>query len=235
MKESIKEFLSLYTNSSNAFFVISAIMLIIFTIYMIISFCGGGALRKINKILRTETGDEIIKRIERLRLSKRFASMWDDYYVAYCSEDTVSLSNYLVKNDIMSGRNVFKLLSRAVALSGFALTTIGIIKIPGLLDAEKLNLYCLFFALLALEVFLEVFYVILEDGKKKRISRLLEEFEMLSMRKLPGTGASFEARYVINKLDGFEENMDNIRSGINQLNARMDRLYNLLNKNGENQ
>ena len=53
---------------------------------------------------------------------------------------------------------------------------------------------------------------------------------MLAMRKLPGRSASFEARYIMNKLDEFEENLSSVRSGINQLNARMDRQYNLLNK-----
>ncbi len=226
----LKHFLSVYTNSSNAFLIIAALMILIFIINLIISFCCGGSLRKINKVLRKEEGDDIIKKIESLHLSRRFAKMWDDYYIAYRNEDTVSLSSYLIKNDLLMGRNIFKILSRAVAVIGFSITAVGIIKIPGLLEAETKNLYCLFFVLFAFEVFLEIFYVILEDAKKKRLTRLLEEFEMLSMRKLPGKGASFEARYMMNKLDRSEETLNNVRSGINQLNARMDRQYNLLNK-----
>lgn len=234
MKEAIKTFFELYTNTTNAFPIISGIMLALFIAYVIFSFCGGNSLRKINKVLRKEDGDEIIKKIESLRLSKRFANMWDDYYVAFVSEDTVSLSSYLVKNDLYSGKNLFRLFSRAVAIIGFSVTTVGIIKIPGLLDAERSNLYCLFFVLLSLEVFLEVFYTLFEDLRKKRLSRLIEEFEILSIRKLPGKAVSFEQRHVINKLNEFDEQINNIRSGINQVNARMDRQFNLLNKNGEN-
>ena len=230
MLQAIKDFLKLYTNCLNAFYIIAGIMLFLFVLYFILSFFGCGSLKKINKILYNESGDDIIKKIEATRLSKRFAKMWDDYYVAYCSEDTVSLNSYLIKDDLLMGRNVFKLLSRACAIIGFSLTAIGIIKIPGLWEAEKFNLFCLLFALIALEAFLEVFYAILEDSKKKRITRYLEQFNMLAMRKLPGRSASFEARYVMNKLDEFDENLSSVRSGINQLNARMDRQYNLLNK-----
>ena len=234
MKEAIKKFFELYTNTTNAFPIILGIMLALFIAYVIFSFCGGNSLRKINKVLRKENGDEIIKKIESLRLSKRFAKMWDDYYVAYVSEDTVSLSSYLVKSDLYTGRNLFRLFSRAVAIIGFSVTTVGTIKIPGLLEAERSNLYCLFFALLSIEVFLEVFYTLFEDLRKKRLSRLVEEFEILSIRKLPGKAISFEQRHVINKLNEVDEQLNNIRSGINQVNARMDRQYNLLNKNGEN-
>ena len=192
MKEMIKEFLKLYTNCSNAFLVITGIMLFLFLLALIFTFSGGSSLRKINKILRNETGDDIIKKIESLRLSPRFNKMWDDYYVAFKSEETVSLHNYLIKNDLYAGRNLLRLFSRATALCGFCVTAVGIIKIPGLLEAELSDLYCLFFVLLSVEVFLEIFYTILEDARKKRLTRLIEEFEMLSLRKLPGKAASFE-------------------------------------------
>ncbi len=231
MIEYIKEFLKLYTNCSNAFLVIAGLMAITFIIYFIYFFFGGRSLKKIIKIMRKENGDEIIKKIESLRLSKRFSRMWDDYYLAYTNEDTVSLNEYLIKKDLYTGRNIFPIISRAIAIIGFSLTAIGIIKIPGLLEAEEHNLYCLFFALLALTVFFEVFYFFMSDLRKKRMSRLLEEFSVLSMRKLPGKAVSFEQRHVINKLDAFDERLDNIRIGVNQLNARMDRQYNLFNKN----
>ena len=234
MKETLIKFLETYLNTFNSFFVISGIMLFLLILYIIISFCGGNSLRKINKVLRKEDGDEIIRKIESLRLSKRFAKMWDDYYIAYTKEDTVSLSSYLVKNDLYKGRNLFRLLSRTTLVSGFAFTVIGIIKIPGLFEAEKLNVYCLLLALIAIEFFLEIFYTLFEDLRRKRLSRLMEEFEVLSLRKLPGKAVSFEQRHVINKLSALYEELNNLRSTINQVNARMDRQYNLLNKNGEN-
>ncbi len=235
MLQYIKDFLKLYTNSSNAFLVIAGLMFLTFVIYFICFFLGGGSLKKINKVLRKENGDEIIKKIESLRLSKRFSRMWDDYYLAFTNEDTVSLSEYLIKKDLFTTKSIFPVISRAIAVIGFSVTAIGIIKIPGLLDAEKSNLYCLFFALLGFEVFLEIFYTFMADLKRKRFSRLLEEFEVLSLRKLPGKAVSFEQRHVLNKLNDFEERLDTIKSGVNQLNARMDRQYNLLNKNGEDQ
>lgn len=234
MRETIKEFLKLYTNCSNAFLVIAGIMLVLFLFAVIFTFCGGCSLRRINKILRNETGGNIIKKIESLRLSGRFNKMWDDYYIAFKSEETVSLNNYLIKNDLYTGKNLFRLLSRAVAISGFSVTAVGIIKIPGLLEAELNNLYCLFFVLLSIEVFLEFFYTILEDARKKRLSRLIEEFEMLSLRKLPGKAANFEQLNLLNRLSELDEQINIIRTGVNQLNAQTDTQYNLLDKNEEN-
>lgn len=228
--EAIKEFLSLYVNCFNVLIITSGIMLAIFIAYLIFSLLGGGSLKKINNILKNESGDDIIRGIEHLRLSKRYNNMWEDYYTAYCSEDTVSLSSYLIKSDMLTGRNLFKIFSRAVALVGFSVGAVGIIKIPALLEAEKNDLICLFFVLLALEVFLEAFYVLLEDLRKKRFLRLLEEFDTLSMRKLPGRAVSFEMRHIINKMNELDERIDSVRSGVNQLNARMDRQYKLLNK-----
>ncbi len=228
--EAIKEFLSLYVNCFNVLIITSGIMLAIFIAYLIFSLLGGGSLKKINNILKNESGDDIIRGIENLRLSKRYNNMWEDYYTAYCSEDTVSLSSYLIKSDMLTGRNLFKIFSRVVALVGFSVGAVGIIKIPALLEAEKNDLICLFFVLLALEVFLEAFYVLLEDLRKKRFLRLLEEFDTLSMRKLPGRAVSFEMRHIINKMNELDERIDSVRSGVNQLNARMDRQYKLLNK-----
>ena len=228
--EAIKEFLALYVNCFNVLIITAGIMLAIFIAYLVFSLLGGGSLKKINKILKNESGDDIIRNIEALRLSKRFNAMWEDYYTAYCGEDTVSLSSYLIKNDMLTGRNLFKIFSRVTAFIGFSVGAVGIIKIPALLEAEKNDLICLFFLLFAFEVFLEAFYVLLEDLRKKRFLRLLEEFDTLSMRKLPGRAVSFEMRHIINKMNELDERIDSVRSGVNQLNARMDRQYKLLNK-----
>lgn len=228
--EAIKEFLALYVNCFNVLIITAGIMLAIFIAYLVFSLLGGGSLKKINKILKNESGDDIIRNIESLHLSKRYNAMWEDYYTAYCGEDTVSLSSYLIKNDMLTGRNLFKIFSRVTAFIGFSVGAVGIIKIPVLLEAEKNDLICLFFVLLAFEVFLEAFYVLLEDLRKKRFLRLLEEFDTLSMRKLPGRAVSFEMRHIINKMNELDERIDSVRSGVNQLNARMDRQYKLLNK-----
>ena len=233
MKEAIKEFLKLYVNSSNAFLIISAILLILFLAYFITWFFGTGSLKKINRVLKEEIGDDIIRRIEGLRLSRRFENMWDDYYTAYSSEKPVALSSYLIKNDMLLGKNIFRMASRLVAFCGFSATVIGVLNIDGLFEAEKTNLTCLFFALLSLQAFFEFLYAVLDFFKKKRIVRLLEEFETLSLRKLPGKAVSFEASYVLDKLNELDERIDSVRSGVNQLNARMDRQYKFLENTTE--
>lgn len=228
MKEAIKQFVSVYLNSQNAFLVTVSIMLVLLVLYIILSLVGFGSLKKIIKALREETGEDIIKKIESLRLSKRFEKMWDDYYEAYCSEDTVSLSSYLVKSDMLVTKNMFKLASRIVAILGFSAAAIGAIRIPGIFEAEKLNIVCLFFALISIQAVFEFFYVLFETLCKKRIARLLEEFEILSMRKLSGKAASFEVKHIINKMNELDERVDAVRSGVNQLNARLDRQYRFL-------
>ena len=162
MKEAIKEFLTLYVNSSNAFIIIGACMLILFLVYFLLWFFGTGSLKKINRVLREEIGDDIIRNIEGLRLSRRFESMWEDYYTAYSSEKTVNLSSYLLKNDMLLGKNVFRMASRLVALCGFSVTVVGVLNIDGLFEAEKTNLICLFFVLLSMQAFFEFLYAILE-------------------------------------------------------------------------
>lgn len=228
MKEAIKQFVSVYLNSQNVFMITVCIMFLLLILYVVFSLVGFGSIKKIIKALREETGDDIIKKIERLRLNKRYAKMWDDYYEAFCSEDTVSLHNYLIKNDMFIQHNIFRHASRVVAVCGFSAAVIGAIKIPGMFEAEKLNLVCLFVALISVQAVFEFFYKLFGQIRKKRASRFLEEFTMLSKRKLPGRAASFELMHIVNKMNDLDERIDAVRSGVNQLNARLDRQYKFL-------
>ncbi len=226
--EKIRQFLSVYLNSTNAFIVVAGTLLLLLLIYILVSCFGTGTLRKLNKALLNNSGEDAIKAIDGMRLSGRYKKMWDDYYDAYCHEDTVSLSSYLIKNDMLEGRNLFRIASRVVALGGFSATLIGVMRIPGLMEAEKGNLFGMFFAVLTAQAICEFFYTIFEDAKRKRVIRALEKFEMLSLRKLSGKAASFELKHVIKKLDGVNARIDSMRSGITQLNARLDRQYRFL-------
>ena len=226
--EAIKQFLIVYLNSMNAFIVIAGIMLLLMLTYVLVSSFGTGTLRKLNKVLSNETGEDAIKKIEGLRLHGRYKKMWDAYYEAYCHEDTAALSNYLIKKDMNEGKNLFRLASRVIAVVGFSFTFVGVMKIPGLFESEKNNLYCMALALLSTQAVFEFFYTVFETAKRKRVIRAVERFEMLAYRKLPGKTACFEARSVVNKLDGIISKADAVRSGVNQLNARLDRQYRFL-------
>ncbi|MBE7092019.1 MAG: hypothetical protein E7365_02435 [Clostridiales bacterium] len=228
MKEAIKQFVSVYLNSQNVFLATVLIMTALLILYVVLSLIGFRSIRKIIKALREETGEQIIKKIESLNLSKRYEKMWNDYYEAYCCEDTVALNNYLIKNDMFITKNLFKIASRIVALCGFSVAGIGAIKIPGIFIAEIPNLVCLFFALIIVQGVFEFFYVLFENIRKKRTAKYMEEFKMLCMRKLPGKAAKFELVPIINRIDDLDERLDKVRSGIIQLNARMDRQYDFL-------
>lgn len=228
MKEALGKFFTVYINSSNVFILTLAIMMILFIINFILFFFGTGSLKKIIHIMRTYSGDEIIRRIESLRLSRRLEKMWNDYYSAFCNEETVALSCYLEKKDMLISANVFRLASRATAIIGIAIAGIGLYKIPAMLEADKNNFICLIFGLIAIEAFLEIFYALLERLKLKRITRLLDEFEILSNRKLPGKASSFANMRILDKLGTFADKAESIRSGVTQLNARLDRQYKFL-------
>ena len=96
MLQAIKDFLKLYTNCLNAFYIIAGIMLFLFILYFILSFFGCGSLKKINKILYNESGDDIIKKIEATRLSKRFAAL---KFTPYTGEATHSATLWRVMNE----------------------------------------------------------------------------------------------------------------------------------------
>lgn len=228
MMETLKQFIYTYLNSQNVFLVTAIMLMALLILYVILSLVGFGSIKKIISALREEVGEEIIKRIESLRLSKRFNKMWEDYYEAYCSETTVALNNYLIKKDMLEQKNIFRIASRVVAIGGFSFCLIGIIKNPVLFEAEKQNLICLLFALLTVQAFCELVYAFFEQLRKKRTLRFLEEFEMLSKRKLHGFGVNFETSHVMQKISELDERVDAVRLGVNQLNARLDRQYKFL-------
>ena len=228
MIETLKQFIYIYLNSQNVFLITAIMLMALLVLYVVLSLVGFRSIKKIISALREEIGEDIIKRIESLRLSKRFNKMWEDYYEAYCSETTVSLNNYLIKNDMLYSKNIFKIASRVIAIGGFSFCLIGTIKNPVLFEAEKQNLICLLFALLTVQAICELVYAFFEQLRKKRTLRLLEEFEMLSKRKLHGFGVNFETSHVMHKISELDERIDAVRVGVNQLNARLDRQYRLL-------
>ncbi len=228
MIEIINQFIFTYLNSQNVFLITASILGGLLILYVVLSLVGFRSIKKIIKALREEIGEEIIKRIEGLSLSKRYEKMWQDYYEAYCSETTVSLHNYLIKNDILGGKNIFKVASRVIAIGGFSFCLIGVIKNPVLFEAERQNLICLFFALLTVEAVCELVYLFFEELRRKRTLRFMEEFEMLSKRKLHGFGVNFETSHLMQKISELDERIDQVRLGVNQLNARLDRQYRFL-------
>ncbi len=224
----IDEFLAMYLNSTNIFIVALSVMLILMVINCITSGVGTRSLKKINKALRDETGDDIIRRIENMKLSKRYAKMWDDYYCAFCSEETVSLNNYLIKADLFVEKQTFVMASRATAVIAFCLAGLAAFKVPGLYEVEKDNVISLFFALGALQAVLEIVYTAVAQGRKKRILRYLDEFEILSLRKLPGKAVDFKQKHVVDKIASLSEKTEEAVLGIKQINARLDRQYRFL-------
>ena len=225
MLQAIKNFIFIYANCKNIIIPTVIIMFILLVVYVILSFRDTRSLKKINKVLRNESGDEIIRIIEDMKLSKRYAAMWDDYYDAYCHEDTVSLSSYLIKNDLKLSCGVFRYVSRCVAVIGFSAAATAAVMIPYLFDVERNALICMFFILVSIEAFFEIFYKIFSCLREKRLARLLEEFEMLAMRKLPGKAISFSQKHFTEKFSDIDARLEHMHGSINQLNARMDRQY----------
>ena len=226
----LKEFLYTYVNSVNLSIVAVSIMTVLLILYCVFSSLGTSSLKKIIKVFRNDSGDDVIRNIEKLNLSKRYAKMWEDYYCAYCGEETVTLSKYLVKNDLLIEQKVFRTASRVTAIICFSVAFTGAILIPGLFEYERNLLVCMFFGLLSVQSLYEIVCVALSQARKKRIARLLEEFETLSARKLPGKAVNFEQKYVLDKIEGLNEKISEVSLGIKQLNARLDRQYRLLEK-----
>ena len=215
----LKNFLVTYVNCRNFFIVTFGVMLIVFILWCFFARAGSArrCLKRINRILREEMGSDIIQKIEALRLNKRFARMWDDYYTAYSGEDTVALHNYLLKDDLLIRTSVFRTASRALPVG------------------ETINLIPLFFALAAVQAVFEVLYAAMTAYSRRRMVYLLEEFRMLSLRKLPGKAVDFSQQYLMEKLNETQARIHAVRSGVAQLNARMDRLIRTTEKNEEEQ
>ena len=228
MLDTAKNLIYDYLNSFNAFFIIAGVMVLLFIIYAVLSSIGMRSLRRIIRIMRFYNGNDIIRNIEKTHLSRRFRNMWEDYYTAFCNEDTVKLSAYLVSDDLFVKDKVLRIASRATAIIGYSLTVIGITYFFNMPEAEKPWLLCLLLALLSLEAFLEIFYALFEKQREKRIRRMLNEFEMLSLRKLPGKAVTFENKHLIDQLQLIDEHINSVCASINQVNARLDREYNFL-------
>ncbi len=226
----LKEFLYTYVNSVNLSVVAVIVMGALLIFYCIFSSLGTRGLKKIINVFRKDTGDDVIRNIEKLRLSKRYAKMWEDYYFAYCEEDTVTLSSYLIKNELFVEQKTFLVASRATAVICFSVAFAGAILIPGLFEYERNLLICMFFGLLSIQAVLEIVYTALAQARKKRVARLIEEFEILSCRKLPGKAVDFKQRFVLKKVEELNEKINEMSVGIKQLNARLDRQYRLLEK-----
>ncbi len=235
--DTLKNFLLTYANCTNFFILTFGAMLIVFILWCFFARAGSTqrSLKRINRILRTETGSDIILKIETLRLDKRVTRMWNDYYAAYSAEDTVALHNYLLKNDLLVNTSVLKTVSRAIAVIGFSAAAICILKLSELPVAETGNLIGLFFALAALDAVFKVLYTAMTAYSRRRLAYLLEEFQMLSLRKLPGKAVDFSQRYLTEKLNEMEGRINAVRSGIAQLNARTDRLIHAVEKNEKEQ
>lgn len=233
----LKNFLVTYVNCRNFFIVTFGVMLIVFILWCFFARAGSArrCLKRINRILREEMGSDIIQKIEALRLNKRFARMWDDYYTAYSGEDTVALHNYLLKDDLLIRTSVFRTASRAIAVIGFSAAAVCILTIDALPVGETINLIPLFFALAAVQAVFEVLYAAMTAYSRRRMVYLLEEFRMLSLRKLPGKAVDFSQQYLMEKLNETQARIHAVRSGVAQLNARLDRLIRTTEKNEEEQ
>lgn len=224
--DALKNFLLIYANCTNFFILTFGAMLIVFILWCF--FARGAScrrdLKRINRILRQEVGQDVILAIEKLRLSKRFSRMWDDYYAAYSGEDTVALHNYLLKNDLLCSASVFRTATRAIAVCGFSAAGVCVLKLSELPIGEKVNLLALFFALAAVLAVFEVLYAAISAYGRRRLVYLLEEFQMLSLRKLPGKAVDFSQQYLVERMKELEARVNAVRSGVAQLNARTDRL-----------
>ena len=225
MREAVYNFLLLYANCTNFFIVTVSAMALLFLFWYIFSFRGLGTLKKINNILRTEQGQDILLKIEALRLPKRFNNMWEEYYAAYTSGRTASLHNYLIKNDMLVPAGICRNISRCGAACGFAVGSVIVYKINDLPVQEKPGLIYLLICLTAAAFFFDALYCLVSKIRTRRLLYLLEEFKMLSLCSLPGSGADFSQLYDMDKLNELENKINSVRSSCNQLNARFDKLY----------
>ncbi len=228
MSEAIYNFLLIYCNCTNIAYVIFCLMAILFVIWCFFGTEKTSSLKKINKILRENVGEEIIINIESLPLSKRFQKMWDDYYTAYTREDTVALNNYLISDDMRVQNKAFRYASAFIGILGFAAATYLMFTLQALPIVERTNLLVLFFITLALIVFFDFLYYVIGTYRHKKTLRLLEEFKILSQRKLSGKAFDFSQKHLLAKIKDLEIMLNEVRIEGEELNARFDKLYDAL-------
>ena len=203
-------------------------MAILFVIWCFFGTEKTSSLKKINKILCEKSGEEIIVSIEALSLSKRYKKMWDDYYFAYTCEDTVALNNYLISDDLRVQNKAFRYASVLLGIAGFAIASYLMFAIQALPVLERTNLLVLFFVVLALIVFFDFLYYVIGTYRYKKTLRLLEEFKILSQRKLSGKAFDFTQKNLLDTIKTLEFSLNELRLEGEQLNARFDKLYDAL-------
>lgn len=228
MLQAIYDFLLVYCNCTNIAYVIFCLMAILFVVWCIFGTEKTSSLKKINKTLREQSGEDIIITIEGLKLSKRYKNMWDDYYTAYTREDTVALNNYLLSDDLRVKNNSFRYASCLIGVLGFAIAAYLMFTIQSLPLIERTNLLVLFFVVAAFIVFFDFLYYVIGTSKYKKTLRLLEEFKTLSQRKLSGKAFDFSQKHLLGKIRKLEKQLNDIRIEGEQLNARFDKLFDAL-------
>lgn len=228
MFEMLYNFLLVYCNCTNIAYIIFTLMAILFVIWCFFGSERTSSLKKINKILKENSGEEIIIKIESLKLSKRFRKMWDDYYTAYTSENTVALNNYLISADMPVQNKAFRYASVVCGASGFAVACFLMFKLQQLPVLERTNLLILFFVVVAFILFFDFLYYVIGTYRYKRALYLLEEFKILSQRFLPGKAFDFTQKNLLNKIKTLEHSLNEIRLEGEQLNARFDKLFDAL-------
>lgn len=225
MLEAIYNFLLIYCNCTNIAYIVFCLMAVLFVAWFIFGTEKTSSLKKINQILREQSGEEIIVSIEDLNLSKRYKNMWDDYYTAYTQENTVALNNYLISDDMRIQNKTFRYISAFIGVAGFAIASYLMFTIQSLPLIERTNLLVLFFVVAAFILFFDVLYYIIGTYKHKKVLYLLEEFKILSQRKLSGKAFDFSQKHLLVKVKTLEKQLNDIRIECEQLNARFDKLF----------
>lgn len=228
MFEAIYNFLLIYCNCTNIAYVIFCLMAVLFVIWCFFGTEKTSSLKKINKILRENSSEEIIINIESLKLSKRYKKMWDDYYTAYTCEDTVALNNYLVSDDLRVQNKAFRYASVFVGVLGFTVATLLMFSLEALPLSERTSLLVLFFVVAAISMLFDFLYYVIGTYRYKKTLRLLEEFKILSQRKLSGKAFDFSQKHLLKKIKMLENLLNEVRVENKQLNARFDKLYDAL-------
>lgn len=226
MLEAVRNFVGLYANANNILIVGSCIITALIIADFITYLCSYQTLEKIITCMRTNEGEDIIGKIESIKKSGRYDLMWEDYYDAYKKENTVTLSSYLVKDDMFVKRNIFKAISRATVVVCIALMMAASIKVTGLLKSERYDIICGGCLLAGLQSVFEVLYYIIDTAKEKKLRRCLEEFRILSLRKLPGKAVDFEAMHYISKINGINARLKDIYGAVLTQNSWLDETEN---------